>query len=148
MSGYRGHVAGGLVLITLVIHFFYHSFFNPSAIDIVWYVVIATMFALWPDVDIKSTGQKLFYLIFFITDLYLIFTSQFQASAFFGLLIILPILSKHRGWTHTYWAMLFIPMPILLYPMISNNSINFIGFPYYLAAITGYLSHLMLDKKI
>ena len=30
----------------------------------------------------------------------------------------------------------------------NSNSINFIGFPYYLAAITGYLSHLMLDKKI
>ena len=105
------------------------------------------MFALWPDVDIKSKGQKLFYIIFFLTDLYLIFSSQFKISAFFGLIIILPILSKHRGWTHTYLAMLLIPSPILFYPMLSVGSIDFIGFPYYLAAITGYLSHLILDKK-
>lgn len=139
---------GGVVLMIIVIHFFYHSFFSPSLLEIFWYLIIATMFALWPDVDIKSKGQKLFYIIFFITDIYLICTSQFKIAAFFGLLIILPILSKHRGWTHTYWAMLLIPSPILFYPMISGDTFDFIGFPYYLAAITGYFSHLFLDKKV
>jgi len=138
---------GGLILMIIVIHFFYHSFFNPTLIEIFWYIIIATMFALWPDVDIKSKGQKLFYIIFFSTDLYLILTSQFKISAFFGLIIILPILSKHRGWTHTYLAMLLIPSPILFYPMLSIGSFDFIGFPYYLAAVTGYLSHLLLDRK-
>ena len=147
MSGYKVHMYGGVILMIIVIHFFYHSFFNPSFIEIFWYIIIATMFALWPDVDIKSKGQKLFYIIFFLTDLYLIFSSQFKISAFFGLIIILPILSKHRGWTHTCLAMLLIPSPILFYPMIDIGSIDFIGFPYYLAAITGYLSHLILDKK-
>ena len=82
---------GGVVLMIIVIHFFYHSLFTPSLLEIFWYLIIATMFALWPDVDIKSKGQKLFYIIFFITDIYLIYTSQFKISAFFGLLIILPI---------------------------------------------------------
>jgi len=147
MSGYKSHMYGGIILMIIVIHFFYHSFFNPSLIEILWYIIIATMFALWPDVDIKSKGQKLFYIIFFITDIYLIMTSQFKISAFFGLIIILPILSKHRGWTHSYLAMLLIPSPILIYPMLSVGSIDFVGFPYYLAAITGYLSHLILDRK-
>ena len=93
-------------------------------------------------------GQKLFYIIFFFTDIYLIVTSQYKSSAFFGLLIILPILSKHRGWTHSYWAMFLIPSPILIYPMLLENTFDVSGFPYYLSAITGYLSHLLLDKKI
>lgn len=147
MSGYKSHMYGGIILMIIVIHFFYHSFFNPSLIEILWYIIIAIMFALWPDVDIKSKGQKLFYIIFFITDIYLIITGQFKISAFFGLIIILPILSKHRGWTHSYLAMILIPSPILIYPMLSAGSIDLIGFPYYLAAITGYLSHLILDKK-
>ena len=34
------------------------------------------MFSLWPDVDIKSIGQKVFYSIFFLTDAILIFYFQ------------------------------------------------------------------------
>ena len=148
MSGYKWHMTGGIVLMLLVVHFIYHYFLTPSLYEISWYIILATMFALWPDVDIKSKGQKVFYILFFLIDVYLIFTSQFKISAFFGLLIILPILSKHRGWTHTYWAMFLIPAPILIYPILNNGLDDFSGAPYYLSAITGYFSHLLLDKKI
>ena len=148
MSGYKGHMIGGFLLIVIVINLGYNIIFQPSFFEIIWYIIIAIMFALWPDVDIKSKGQKLFYIIFFFTDIYLIVTSQYKSSAFFGLLIILPILSKHRGWTHSYWAMFLIPSPILIYPMLSGSTFDISGFPYYLSAITGYFSHLLLDKKI
>ena len=148
MSGYKKHMFGGFFFMLLLLHFGYHYLNTPTVTEIFWYFVIAIMFALWPDIDIKSKGQKLFYTLFLITDIYLIANQDYKISAFFGLFLILPILSKHRGWTHSYYAMFLIPLPILLYPMISSGAITFIGFPYYLSALTGYFSHIVLDGKL
>ena len=79
---------------------------------------------------------------------FLIFKEEYQIAAYFGLIIILPILAKHRGWTHSKIAMVLVPLPILLYPMYIKNSMDFSGAPYYAAAVTGYFSHLVLDGEI
>ena len=124
-------------------------FFVPNAMEIVIYAAIILMFSLWPDVDIKGLGQKVFYTIFFITDLILIFYFQhYKAAAYFGLLIILPILAKHRGWTHYRITAIILPLPLILVPLFVFNGTLFEGIPFYLAAVTGYFSHLFFDKKL
>jgi len=147
MAGYKGHIAGGVVFILLGLHFLGNYINPPNITDMVLYISTAVMFALWPDVDIKSVGQKIFYTIFFGTDLYLIVQEEYKIAAYFGLIIILPILAKHRGWTHTIAAMILIPLPILLYPVYNEGTLTLIGLPYYASAVTGYFSHLVLDKK-
>ena len=113
------------------------------------FVGIALMFALWPDVDIKSIGQKLFYIIFFVVDVILIFYfNNYKAAAYFGLLIILPILAKHRGWTHSRITALLLPLPLMLLPVYLNNDSLLSGVPFYLSGVTGYFSHLFFDKKL
>lgn len=148
MAGYKGHSVGAVVLLLVAMHYFGNTFHNPDLIDIILYGAIALMFGLWPDVDIKSKGQKIFYSIFFVTDLYLIINQEFEIAAYFGLIIILPILARHRGWTHTLTAMILIPLPILLYPMYDSGLATLAGLPYYAAAVTGYFSHLLLDKEV
>jgi hypothetical protein len=68
MSSGKGHIVGGFVFLWLFLTVLSNYYFVPSAMEIVIYAAIAIMFALWPDVDIKSIGQKLFYTIFFVTD--------------------------------------------------------------------------------
>ena len=122
-------------------------FFVPEAIEIVIYAAIIIMFSLWPDVDIKGLGQKVFYSIFFITDLILIFYFQdFKAAAYFGLIIILPILAKHRGWTHYRITAILLPLPLVLVPLFVFDGTLAEGLPFYFAAVTGYFSHLFFDK--
>ena len=106
------------------------------------------MFSVWPDIDIKSYGQKFFYIIFFLADLFFIINEEYKIAAYFGLIIILPILAKHRGWTHSIPAMILIPSPLLLYPVIIQGDIDISGIYYYAAAVTGYFSHLVLDRII
>ena len=65
MSSGKGHIVGGFVFLWLFLTVLSNYFFVPSAMEIVIYAAIAIMFSLWPDVDIKSIGQKLFYSIFF-----------------------------------------------------------------------------------
>ena len=61
MASGKGHIAGGFIFILIVLHTISHYYYRPSLLDIVIYFALGLMFALWPDIDIKSIGQKLFY---------------------------------------------------------------------------------------
>ena len=149
MASGKGHILGGLVFLWLFLTILANFFFVPSAMEIIIFTAIAVMFSLWPDVDIKSLGQKVFYTIFFVTDAILVFYFQdYKTAAFFGLLIILPILAKHRGWTHSRLTAVLLPTPLLLVPMYVFEGSIAQGIPYYFAAVTGYFSHLFFDKKL
>jgi len=89
MASGKGHIVGGFVFLWLFLAILSNFFFVPSVMEIVIFTAITVMFALWPDVDIKSLGQKVFYSIFFVTDATLVFYfKDYKTAAFFGLLII------------------------------------------------------------
>ena len=147
MASGKGHIVGGVVFLWIFLTVMANYFFVPDTIEIVIYAAIIIMFSLWPDVDIKGLGQKVFYSIFFITDLILIFYFQhFKAAAYFCLIIILPILAKHRGWTHYRITAILLPLPLVLVPLFVFDGTLAEGLPYYFAAVTGYFSHLFFDK--
>lgn len=155
MAGYRGHLAGA----TLFFGLYFAAVAAVFAVDAAYarftlaeqvgYPValfgICLLFGLWPDVDTNSVGQNLFYSLFFVVDLVLVLTKQFEEAAYFGLLALLPILGKHRGWTHTWWAMLAVPLPLLVLPYVLFPERPLAGLPFYGAAVAGYSSHLVFD---
>jgi membrane-bound metal-dependent hydrolase YbcI (DUF457 family) len=154
MAGYRGHISIAFLFgVVLVIGLSFTSVAMAmewperiiNALVILW---IAVLFGLFPDVDIKSKGQLLFYWLFFLLDGILLLTEHYQEAAFLGFLAMIPILSKHRGWTHTFWAMLLVPAPILVGPMYFAGEPVTDGLPYYLGAIVGYFSHLVADGMV
>ena len=159
MAGYKGHITGaavvtGLYLVGLAALFAVDQVYRQLApMEVVgWGAVlmgIGLMFGLWPDVDTNSKGQNLFYWLFFFTDVALIVGGHFREASYLGLFCILPALGKHRGWTHTKLAMLLIPAPLLLVPMLLfPEEEPLAGLPLYGAAVAGYFSHLLLDGLI
>ena len=155
MSNYRGHVFGALAfsliyLSVLALGFavdlipddreIFSGFMFPISL-----VGLAVLFGLWPDVDTNSKGQNIFYSIFFVADIILISQEQFEQAAYLGLLAMLPVLSKHRGWTHARISAFIIPLPFLVLPYIYNSTDPWNGLPYYGAAVIGYISHLWFD---
>jgi membrane-bound metal-dependent hydrolase YbcI (DUF457 family) len=154
MSGYRGHISTALLFgVVLVAGLSFTSVARAMSVPellikglvIIW---LAVLFALFPDIDIKSKGQLLFYRLFFLLDLGLLVLGRFQEAALLGFLALLPILSRHRGWTHSVWAMFLIPLPILAGPMYFARAPVLEGLPYYLGAVAGYLSHLVADGML
>ena len=159
MAGYKGHLAGavvffGLYLAALAFVFAVDQAYRQfSEVELVAYPFVlfglSLMFALWPDVDTNSKGQNVFYGLFFLVDVALIVSRHFEEAAYLGLFAILPILGKHRGWTHTYWAMLLIPSPLLVLPMVLFPEAKPLsGLPLYGAAVVGYFSHLFMDGMV
>lgn len=157
MANYKGHIAGGVVftgVYTVAMLFasverlaeYASLLYDWQAMFAVF--VIGMLFALFPDVDTNSKAQDIFFWTVFPLDALLIYSGQFQAAAYLGLIAMLPIVTHHRGWTHSKWAMFLVPLPIVLIPWLYNEKVLAISLVYYGAAIVGYFSHLFLDGLI
>jgi len=147
MSLYKGHLAAGIfafILYVLALVIFFS--FKPNMNLLIWFG-LCMLGALWPDVDTNSLGQKLFYGIFLVLDSFLLLTGLYNEAALLGFFALLPIVGKHRGWTHTIWAAFLIPSPMLLLP-IFKPELNAGGLEYYVPVVIGYLSHLILDWEL
>ena len=148
MASYKGHTLGGVLVVVLFLGVLTHIFsYHFDWRNAPTFLTIGILGALFPDVDTNSRGQDIFYAIFFILDLILITLKKYDYAAFLGLLAILPILGKHRGWTHTWWAMIIVPLPIIILPVFFFRVEPAPLIPYYACAVSGYFSHLLLDWK-
>jgi membrane-bound metal-dependent hydrolase YbcI (DUF457 family) len=149
MPGYKGHLAGGLITGILTAGTAVaagHAVHTP--LQIAGIVSFCLLGALFPDVDTDSKGQNLFYSIFILVDGTLIFQQNYRWAAWLGLFAMFPALGHHRGWTHTWWAMLLVGAPIFIFPgaLLGIRNIT-IFFLFYLAFTAGYFSHLLLDRR-
>jgi membrane-bound metal-dependent hydrolase YbcI (DUF457 family) len=82
-----------------------------------------------------------------IIGLVLILKKEYKAASILGCCAMLPALGHHRGWTHTLWAMVVVPMPIIILPIIFYHFPWKALVPFYLAAVFGYFTHLLLDRE-
>ncbi|MFH1006162.1 MAG: metal-dependent hydrolase [Candidatus Latescibacterota bacterium] len=156
MSDYRGHLWGGVVFflgLAWAMVALSEKLGSPAWVAVFWgwkvlaLFGVALLMALWPDVDMDSKGQRLFYRIFLAADALLIVGKHFQFAAILGLLAMIPIAGRHRGWTHTIWAAVLVALPFFVLPMYFCGQPTMVGVPYFLAALVGYGSHLILDRK-
>jgi energy-converting hydrogenase Eha subunit A len=149
MPGYKGHLAGGLFFGVMgLVGSALLGWLVPNPLLAVGLMGFCLLGALFPDVDTDSKGQRLFYAVFVMVDFGLILNEQYIWAAWLGLFAMLPAVGSHRGWTHTWWAMLLVPIPILAIPAIVQDIVTAKGlFPFYLAFVFGYFSHLLLDGE-
>jgi membrane-bound metal-dependent hydrolase YbcI (DUF457 family) len=157
MANWRGHVAGGAILGTA-----YIAALEVAPANVVEHtkglmtdfqmlvglMVICILFALWPDIDTNSKGQNIFFGIAFVADILLIVNGRLEAAAYLGLIAMTPILSKHRGWTHSKPAMVLVPAPLIIIPYLYRPNVLLPAALLYGAAVVGYFSHLLLDGLI
>ena len=149
MGSFRTHTLGAVLVITgFLATLVFFSVMEITPKNAVVFFSIAVMAALFPDIDTNSKGQTLFYSLFFVLDVYLIALENYEYAALLGLAAMLPILGRHRGWTHTWWAMILVPSPILLLPWLLFEKSPTTLWPYYVSAFLGYFSHLAIDRKL
>lgn len=157
MANWKGHVIGGAALGSVYAGAISYAPVEHLAEKVQllhdWQalfgvLVLSILFALFPDIDTNSKGQNVFYGIALAFDVLLIWNGDLQAAAYLGLIAMLPVVGKHRGWTHSKLAMLLVPLPIILVPYTYDHQVLGITAVYYGAAVIGYFSHLLLDGLI
>ncbi len=157
MANWKGHIVGGLgaglVVVAAASYIPVEQLAEATDLLQDWQAltaifVITMLFGLFPDVDTNSKAQDIFFGIAFIFDLLLLYSGFIQAAAYLGFIAMLPIISHHRGWTHSKIAMILVPLPILIIPYLYNPANLGIAAIYYVAAVAGYFSHLLLDGLI
>lgn len=149
MPGYKLHLAGGGALVGSALAVTHHSevaVFDPFTASAL--MVVGLLASLFPDVDINSKGKHLFYALLVVVDLVLMVQEHYQWAAILGFVAMLPAVSKHRGFTHRWWAAVLIPALVCALPVWFYQLPWQVMLPWYIAAVLGYASHLILDNVL
>lgn len=117
--------------------------------------------ALFPDLDVGSIPQRWFLRIMFALLLLVHLAGRADLFAVMAFATLLPMLHKHRGWTHwkiTPWAVaLFLAVVHEVFRARAAwfgdfawaNVGEFLGdyWLYVLGAVLGHYTHLLLDMR-
>lgn len=146
MPGYKKHLMAGLIFYCSAI--FLLSCSNFLSIRSLEHLFFTLLGSLFPDIDIKSRGQTIFYTIIIVLFLFFLLTNNCLALGIFSILSCIPILVKHRSIFHNFWivsllVVSFAKIISFLYPVCKTLI-------YYDAAffLLGVFSHILLDRGI
>jgi len=147
MPGYKGHLVGGVVAFGLLFAGLAHLILmqQPSHLVMGEWLLCTLAGALFPDIDVKSKGQKYFYYVAFVCLMVLAYQQRFQMLTCFSFVMITPMLVKHRGIFHNPWFVIGLPLIvwcIVAIPLPHKATYLFVDTLFF---ITGALSHLWLD---
>jgi len=147
MPGYKGHLVGGIIAFGLLFIALMSLIFTqqPSHVMIGEWLLCALAGALFPDIDVKSKGQKYFYYVALVCLMVLAYQQRLQMLTCFSFVMITPMLVKHRGIFHS--PRFVIALPLLVWIIIATvlpqrSSQLFVDTLFF---IGGALSHLWLD---
>lgn len=153
MPGYKGHLAGGCVVYGLMLGALYGVSYEALAkydycasllVALRW-LFCALAGSLFPDIDVKSKGQKYFYWVILGFFLLLIIERKFKLLAVSSVVSVFPMLVKHRGIFHKTWFVILAPLGfwalIGTYAPEYSRTLLFDTMFF----IAGALSHLWLD---
>jgi hypothetical protein len=147
MPGYQTHLAGGAITFAAVLVCVV-PYFQPSVLTAGEWFLFALAGSLFPDIDIKSKGQKYFYWMILVLLLMLTYTRRFIPLATISIASTIPLISKHRGLFHKAWFVIAAPMGVwyvlsMQFPPIQQALLLDVTF-----FIAGALSHLWLDMGL
>ena len=147
MPGYRGHLIGGAITFAAV--YATLRVINPESVtfakDIFSGLVLCLAGSLFPDIDIKSVGQRIFYFAIFPILLLAILTKQFSLLTIVSLLSVIPVLVSHRGLIHKWWFLVFVPLLVPMLLLYNHSALVAPALISYVFFVSGALSHVLLD---
>jgi len=141
MSSYEGHISAGTA--TSMIPVAFSAVHN--GLDQLWLVFLTSViFSLYPDMDTGSKSRRFIVIVSIVPAAYFVNKDMTNSLIALALLIIIPTAFKHRGFVHSIFGM--ITFGVIYLFMLNKLPYNEDTIVYSLAIITGYLTHLTLDK--
>jgi len=148
MASYKGHLVGGGAAFVAVYYtatrVIAHS--NPYETKTFFLALICTLLgSLFPDVDTKSKGQRLFYGLLTVMIIITIIKQRWHLLASLSLISVFPMLVHHRGVMHRLWFVVLTPLAVPAITWYSYSAFTGTAWLIYCYFVTGAISHLLLD---
>lgn len=147
MPGYRTHLVGGLVAFGLTGILLAPVLKSLSSSYIALYVMMSLVGSLFPDIDIASKMQRMFFIG--VTGLGVLTLLTNKPIHFFviGFLVLMVTLLRHRTLTHNFFFLASMPFAVAyslfyLYKIPTDLMINSAIF-----FAMGAFSHVLLDRS-
>ena len=104
MPGYKAHMSAGVAVFAItLVAVTQFVMLRPHILITLQWLLCAVLGSLFPDVDIKSQGQIIFYHIVAPVLLFLWWKQQTHLFVWVSFLALLPVLANHRGLFHKPW---------------------------------------------
>jgi hypothetical protein len=146
MPGYKGHLVGGTVAFGLLFFGLVGVIIaQPSMLTASEWLLFTLAGSLFPDIDIKSKGQKYFYYVIFLVFIILAAHQRFEMLTCFSFITITPMLVRHRGIFHNPWFVIGLPLILWIVVSAAMPKVSERFFFDMLFFMIGALSHLWLD---
>ncbi|HEB41982.1 MAG TPA: hypothetical protein ENI08_03115 [Candidatus Dependentiae bacterium] len=145
MPNYKKHLIGGLGAYAALLIILQRIIQPVSLLSAGEWLVCSLAGSLFPDIDIKSRGQKYFYRVILLVMIFLIIQRQFSLLATSSVMAVTPMLVRHRGIFHRLWFVILFPLAIWYIVSLSVPTISTILLFDILFFIAGAISHLWLD---
>lgn len=146
MAQFKGHLVGGFV-VWLLVGLVAFSYAQSPITALVW-LLCALAGALFPDIDIKSKGQKLFYFALIPLYIFLLLKGFVLLALLLALAAFMPLISRHRGLFHSWWFLIIMPSSIALAIISYFPALKIQVLFSLLFFVAGAFSHLLLDFGI
>src|SRR3989304_1078376 len=98
MPRYKSHLVGGVAAFGIVAWTFGH--YRASMLTLAELLGCALLGSLFPDIDTKSKGQKIFYCMMLILLLYFFIQGRRIPLAMAAIVGTMPLIVRHRGVFH------------------------------------------------
>ena len=147
MPNYKGHVVGGIATYALVLVTASKLAFrvNTNYTELILWLILCISGALFPDIDVKSKGQKIFYTLFFMIIIWSVTHQNWQMLSIASIAGVIPLLSRHRGISHNTWFIITVPLIIPVTASYQSQALLNHAISAYVFFVAGALSHLILD---
>lgn len=147
MPNFKGHLTGGiatyLFILMLASQLTLRIYTNYS--EMFLWLGLCLLGALFPDIDIRSKGQKIFYAILLLVLVWSIAYQQWSVLSVASIVSVIPLISRHRGISHNLWFILIIPMIIPITISYKGFQLTKASLFAYIFFVAGAISHLVLD---
>lgn len=150
MPNHRTHLIAGLtsgVILAYVI-----KQYHEPAMQTIPHLFLCIGFALagsiFPDIDIDSKMQRIFWPVITIILLLALLTAQFHLFIAFGTMSFFVALVRHRTITHRFWFVIGFPAALAWYLGAQRQALVTVAYVYALFFIVGACSHIVLDRSM
>jgi len=154
MPSWKTHLMfNTLFIIVWIILFFNYGFINDYLL-LIFMIFINYFLSTFPDIDSTKSDIRNFFAITLalIVLFYFVFNFFIESLTFFFLgFVILYLLfrffpTKHRGITHNFWFSVSASFIITIVSFFVFKFSFRVFLVYFLFLLSGYLSHIILDK--